>query len=783
LRSLFSEVSQQRPFVWWLDDYQWADVDTQRLVGSLVLGPDAPRMLLVLSEEPEPGMTQTSQPTASEVLMLEKLRPMEAKELVGRLLERATGRVPEVDPVLWRDGTPLTVHERLRYSLFFGEPPAESLGVSTLISRRIRELSPSVRRVLELVCAAHDPIPQEVCERASGLSRADFSRHLSALRVGGLVRTVASTGEDVLIPGHPLVADCVDLELHGQARVATHGRLAVALVARDPARASGRLLRHQGESGDHHAAAQSARVAAEQAHDALAFQRAAELFTLCASLDPPTQDEEGYRLLRRMAEALAHAGWALQAATIYREAALGAKAADALHMRQRAAEHLLRGAEIEEGLKAVRELLASIDMKLPATPSHAFWSIAARRTLLGLRGLGFREVQEGQVSARDLRRVDVLWASAMQLGLVDVMRGADFMARGLTEALKTGEPYRVARALCSEAWSTVGLDRADGRRTYAILESARELVERVGSAALDGHLRLSQGMVAHGTFRVTECYTHCRDAERVFRDNCEDAVWEVSTAQIYQVVALAQMARYDELAQKLTLSQRESEERGDVWGYSYFLSLGAMSLKLARDLPNEAAEDVREAMARWPSSDEFHYQHWFGLLASLNIELYRQSATGLDMLDAKWADLRRNMFMRVRFPRTTMQELKGRACIVAARKRNDSGLLKAAESEARALLREREPAASGFGHLLRANIARARGQDAVALDALKVAIPLLSNYGLDLWIPAAQRELGRMLGGDEGSALRDEAQRSLVRCGVKDHDRFAAMLMPGFAAR
>jgi hypothetical protein len=524
-------------------------------------------------------------------------------------------------------------------------------------------------------------------------------------------------------------------------------------------------------------------VAAEQAHDALAFQRAAELFTLCASLDPPGQDEDGYRLLRRMAEALAHAGWALQAATIYREAALGAKAADALHMRQRAAEHLLRGAEIEEGLEAVRELLASIDLKLPTTPSQAFWSTAARRTLLGIRGLGFREVQEGQVSARDLRRVDVLWASAMQLGLVDVMRGADFMARGLTEALKTGEPYRVARALCSEAWSTVGLDRADARRTHAILDSARELVERVGSPALDGHLRLSQGMVAHGTFRVAECYTHCRDAERVFRDNCEDAVWEISTAQIYQVVALAQMARYDELVHKLTLSLREAEERGDVWGYSYFLSIGAMSVKLARDLPNEAAENVREAMAHWPASAEFHYQHWFGLLASVNIELYRQSPAGFDLLETKWADLRRNMFMRVRFFRTTMREIRGRSIVVASRKRNDPGLLKFAEAQARALLREREPAAAGYGHLLRANIARARGQHAEALDELERGVPLLKPYGLDLWVHAAQREIGRMRDGDEGKLLIDQASAALVRCGVKDQERFVAMLMPAFAVK
>lgn len=783
LRVLMAEAAEHEPVVLWIDNYQWADVDTQRLVASLVFGHDAPRILLLLSEEPEPGLMQSMEPVAHEVITLARLTPVEARTLAETLVERATGSTNGIDRGLYRDGLPLMIHERVRHALFFGEHPSEHSGLSQLIMRRVDELAAPARRVLEIVCAAHDPVAQDVCERASELSRAEFSRQLSALRVGGLVRSMSHAGEDMLAPCHPVIADTVDLELQGAARVAIHGRLALSLVARDPARASGRLLRHQGESGDHLAAALSARVAAEQAHEALAFQRAAELFTLCASLDPPAEDEEGYRLLRRMADALAHAGWALQAATIYREAALGAKAADALHMRQRAAEHLLRGAELEEGLQAVSELLGSINMRLPKTPNRALWSIAARRTLLGFRGLGFREIEEGQVSARDLRRVDVLWASGMQLGLVDIMRGADFMARGLAEALKTGEPHRVARALCTEAWTAVGLESADLTRTHAILDSARELIERLGSPLLDGHLRLAHGMVAFGTHRLPECGTHCRDAERVFRDNCADVVWEITQAQIYQLISMAQMARYDELGPKLELSLREARERGDVWGSSNFMSIGAMSIKLAHDLPNEAAENVREAMQRWAGGGEFHFQQLFGLFASTYIDLYRQAHTALDQLDAMWPALKSKMFLRVRFARTTLHELRGRACLVSGHKRNDPTLLKQAEAESRILLRERTPVASGFGHLLQASLHQERGRADRALESLRLGIPYLASHGLDLWVPPAQHALGKLLGGDEGRELVRSAEQFFAVRHVKHPELFCAMMLPGFAPR
>jgi serine/threonine protein kinase len=780
LRAIVSEVAALRPLVLWIDNYHWADVDTQRLISALVQGPDAPRMLLLLSEESEPGLPHVSQPPAQELIALTPLTRVESRELAETLLERATGSM-ELEPVYFRNGSPLLIQERIRYALFFGEAPREDEGVAQLVGRRVAALGPETLRVLKLICAAHDPVLQEVCERASELSRAEFSRQLSALRVGGLVRTLAMAGEDYVVAQHPLVAESVELELTPEERAYMHGRLSVALVARDPARASGRLLRHQGESGDHLRAAESARVAAEQAHEALAFQRAAELYTLCTSLDPPGHDEAGYLLLRRMADALVHAGWALSAANIYRDAALSANAAEALHMRQRAASQLLRGAEVDEGVEAIRELLASIDLTLPRTPRRLLWSVMGERMKLHLRGLRFREVAEGQLSARELRRVDVLWSCGMQLSLVDAARGSHFLARGLSEALKAGEPQRVARALCTEAWTLVGLSNDGGKRSHDILESARALIERLNSPLLDGHLRLSQGMVAFGTYRLPECSTHCRDAERVFRDHCQDAVWEVTTAQTYQLVALSLMARYHELSVKLTHCLRESEERGDIWGYTGFQSIGALSVKLAKNLPNEAAEDVREAISRWSSEGrDFHSQHFLGLMASVYIDLYRGNDAALDQLEGAWDALKRKHFLRANFMRVPLRELRGRAALLAARKRKDPTLLKLAEAEARQLLHEQGAVAHAFGLTLRANVWMMRGAPERAVDALSRAKLAFESHGLELWLPPVRAALAELTGKGDGHE-REHALHEMQKRGVVDAERFLAMHMPAFA--
>ncbi|MEY4511350.1 MAG: hypothetical protein RLZZ450_3472 [Pseudomonadota bacterium] len=784
LRAMFAELAAHRPVVLWLDDYQWADVDTRRLVSSLIAGPDAPRMLLLLSEEPEPGGVHASEPPAHDTVELASLSSDEARLLIDELLERTGEVTRELEDALRPRSpaqcSPLLIQERVRHALLFEELPHDELDLAGLMVHRLAQLPDSSRRVLELVCAAFDATPQAVIERAAELSPAAFMREVAGLAMAGLLRSTTLHGEDALAPNHPLIAEFVDLELHGPRRLAVHQRLASALIERDAARASGRLLRHQGESGDHLRAADSALLSAEQAYAGFAFQRAAELFTLCASLKPPAQDERGHRLLRRMAEALSQAGWLLSAAPVYRQAAQFASAADALHMQQRSLECLLRGGEVEDGEQALDELLGSLAIRRVGSPALAIWSLRLHALSTRLFGLAFRERSEAHVPASELRKVDVLFASGAQLSLVDAVRGAELLSRALVAARQVGEPQRVARALCTEAWNCVGVSTSERARSYALLDAARTISEHHEAPLLDGHLRLAQGMTSLAGHRVRESSTSLRDAERVFRDSCSDVSWELSVAQVHQLLALSMMGHYRNVAPKLALFSREAEERGDTWSTAALLGVDALGNALANDAPESAEQRVREAESRWRTHESLHTQALLGLVARTAIDLYARVPGADERFVGRLDELEVNQWRRVRFVRVTLLELSARTQLLAAARRRDLGLLRGAEADARRLFAIGEPAASGFAHLLLANVHSFRNEHARAQRFLESALGELSPLGLGQWVVPARVALGRSIGGERGFTMEAAARSQLRLLGVQRPDRFVSMMLPAF---
>jgi hypothetical protein len=778
LRALLAGVGERRPLLLWIDDYQWADLDSQQLISALLRGSEPLRVLFVLSEDMPQDYLHSPLPGAHEVIAVTSLTPQAARALGAQLGERAARSGPALHAPYYRDASPLLIQERVRYALSFGEPAAD-LELPALIEARVRMLPNEARRVLEIVCACYDPLPQEVCERASGLSRAAFSRQLAALRIGAMVRSFSAGGEDLLAPSHRLVADALESRVQ-LARPQIHAMVAGALSAREQSRASARLLRHQQESGDLRSAAASTLAAAQEAERALSFQRCAELLALGAALQPASRDEAGAQLLARLGEAYSNAGWSLAAAGVYREAAQLAKGADPIHMHQRSIEHYLRAAEHGQGLEALDELLGSFGLMMAKSSRGAFLSLLARRALVRLRGYGFRESSEGQVPVSELRYIDALWSTGVRLVMVDMMRGAELLARAMSAALQAGEPQRVARSLCTEAWMLLGYKRGHIARLERIVESARRLVERQPAPLLDGHLRLAEAMLAVGRFALPEAYAHFRDAELVLRAECTDVAWEVRMSQVYQVIALTQLGRFAEVAIKYESSTHEARERGDLWGHAQLKTIGAVGVKLVRDLPNEAAEELREAVVHWEDSRDLHLQHVTSLLASTYIDLYRGSPRALDGLEEKWPRLKRNFFLFVRFPRTNLLELRGRAQILVAKRQKDPALLRGAEADARALLSQDEGPEHGLARMLLAGVAAQRGQQERALELLRASINDLETHGLELWSLPGRYVLGRLLGGDAGRELRAQARDTLLTRGVVNVGRMVAAMLPGF---
>src|SRR5262249_4550753 len=160
------------------------------------------------------------------------------------------------------------------------------------------------------------------------------------------------------------------------------------------------------------------------------FDRAAHLYRL--SLEWRRADDPENRVLRaKLGDALANAGRGAEAAAAYLAATVDANAAEALDLRRRAAEQYLRSGHVDEGLAALRDVLAAVGMKLSETPNHALASLLFRRAQSRLRGLRFSERDSSQVAPQDLTQIDICWSAALGLSMVDTIRGADFQTRHL----------------------------------------------------------------------------------------------------------------------------------------------------------------------------------------------------------------------------------------------------------------------------------------------------------------------------------------------------------------
>src|SRR5439155_19219956 len=88
-----------------------------------------------------------------------------------------------------------------------------------------------------------------------------------------------------------------------------------------------------------------------------------------------------------LGDALAQTGRGAEAARAFLSAAEGAAPVDALELRRRASEQLLRSGHVDDGLHAMAPVLRAVKLRMPETPRGALVSMLWRRTLLRLRGL------------------------------------------------------------------------------------------------------------------------------------------------------------------------------------------------------------------------------------------------------------------------------------------------------------------------------------------------------------------------------------------------------------
>lgn len=801
LREILARLAARQRVVLFIDDLQWGDLDSASLIGELVAAPAPPNVLWIAAYRSEDSDTS---PILRRMLAWKGRIPAGSRLIelpVGELSQEQSRRLASI--LLGEDGDAARSAESIALesggSPFFiaelahglqavpgtahsaaVEAPGQVASLDRFIQDRVARLDGDERRLLEVVSIAGQPTERRIVAAAARITQ-DEPAVLARLRAGHLLRNAATAGADCLEAYHDRIREAVVAQLGAQQVRAYHAALAAAMEAQttpDPER----LTVHFHAAGDTEKAARYAIDAAARASAALAFDRAARLYRMV--LDHLPSDEPRARDIHfKLAESLANAGRSRDAATAYLELAeaAGHRYPGALELRRRAAEQLLRGGYLAEGIKAIRGVLASVGWKLPTNRRSALVRLLLRRAHLRLRGLGFRRRSEAEISSRVLARIDSCWSVATGLGFVDPTLGGLLQARHLLWALEAGEPYRIARALALEAaYSSIGGGRTRVRTEQLVTASLTLARAQANPHAL-ALASETAGIAAAFEGRWKAADALLADAETMLRERCAGVVYELDNALYWRLFALAHRGHWRELQGRVPGAQKDASERGDLYlGTNLKLRVAFIAALAAGD-PEGAARELDEAMAQWAFTG-FSNQHWWELLGRVQICLYRgRAADAWEALASRWAAVSRSFVLRIQLVKILALDLRARAALAAAEAGDlrPGRLLRVAETCARSLATERMPWSQPLADRLQAAVDSLAGDPDGAAALLRRSAAGFRAADMELHAAIAERCLGQLIGGTDGNALVAAADAWMTGQNVREPDRIARMIAPG----
>jgi len=170
-----------------------------------------------------------------------------------------------------------------------------------------------------------------------------------------------------------------------------------------------------------------------------------------------------------------------------------------------------------------------------------------------------------------------------------------------------------------------------------------------------------------------------------------------------------------------------------------------------------------------------HLQHLQELQARVHVDLYEgQGEPALHRIDAAWPAIERAAHLRVTAQHVGLSYLRARACIAASKGKSD--LLARATADAADIARTGAPWALGIAALLRGAIAAASNDDIRARASFEIAARDLQACDMGLMAAVCRRRRGEIVGGDEGKAQIEEADKWMRSQAIVKPERMARAL-------
>jgi serine/threonine protein kinase len=800
LRQLLSGLSLRHPVVLAIDDFHWADADSCALLRELLHPRGAPTLLLLLTVRTgfldETALRDIGGRNAGFLrLPLAELGRADARELIGLL-------GPSLSPaecgsiVAETRGHPLLLLEMIRHGIRHGTLPGP-LRLDDVLWTRVQELDPASRVLLEALTVAGGPLPQEAARVAAALPRPEFDHALAILREAHLCSSSGTGKEDAIDTYHDRVRAPLLFRLDAEAQQQLHHRIADALIATGVAsRAPQTALPHLIAADRFVAATECARLAAEQALEAMAFEQEAELLRAALNLlakqtstaakahdgaATPTLDTARRDTRIQLGRALINAGRGREAAEAYLLAAKDAPPELQMECQRIAGEEFLISGYVTRGVATLNQVLVKLGESIPPTPQRAGLSILKNQLILRLRGLRWTARPKREIPRSRLAHLDTLKAVATGFGVVDSIRGLDYQTRCLRLALQLGEESRIARAMLREAMYASTRGRPGQARARTLIERSRVLVARAESPFLVAWTQVAEGFLAYFSGRFLQAAEICSQAETAIRETCAGHNWELSSARLFLLFSLRHAGEFKRLRVLFDDYLRDALRRGDLYTATT-LNVAAGSVRFLDDDREAIRRELRNM--RWsPREAGFHVQHFYELRLRGELALYEgQARVALETLDARFRQLAHSLLPRIQMVRVEALHLRGRLLLAAADPPPAGGRRGSRELHRiiRRLRRERVGYAALYAQLLSAAAALQRGRTTAAMSSLEEAISSAHDNDMRLHLAAAQRRLGALRGGANGHQLIANSDRWLRQEGVRDPERLLEVAAPGF---
>ncbi len=781
LRELLALIGDRQTLIIHIDDLQWGDLDTAGLLRDLLRPPDAPVMLLILAyrsedQERSPCLALLAEePIGAQArLHLGPLAPDAAAALMRELLPSTQGDLDVSQLAQEAGGNPFLLQELARFAGL--QQPGERPHVQSALTSRIEQLPQTALELLQIVAVAGHPIPETVA-RAAAAPAGSVTEAWHLLVTEHLVRVSGPLSARLVETFHDRIRETVLASMTPPRTRACHRSLAAALELAGDADPEVLAQHHQAAQNQERALEYTV-IAAKQATDALAFDRAARLLKQAVAL-AGHEHSQRLKLLSELGEALGNAGRCIDSAEVYLQAATAAEPEARIALRRRAASQFLLAGRIDKGRELIREDLPKQKVPVPRTPGRTVASLLWLRVRIRFRRLGidplrFKRRDRADIPEETLALMDHLRSVAMVLSFVDVGLGAEMGARFLLRALRLGEPNFIALGLALLA-GHYGVEAPSASRTKYFFKQMDRHGKDLANPAVQGTLEAGRGLHQHfaGAWRTS--IQHLDTAEGILRD-CQGVICELWSTRALGIWSRFFLGEWEELRERVLVGLRDARDRGNAYGMAGICAPFGVVAWLSRDKPDEARQVLVEVTSTW-SVEGFQIQHYWFLMAESLVKLYAGDGLGAwNQIRARWKSAAASLTLR--FPTNKAQLLHMRGCcaLAAAEQSGNAtsrGLVGEAERAAERLRRVSVmPYAQPFADLLWAGIAAQRGLNDDAARRLEDAIQGLEQQEMAAYAAAARRRLAQLRG--------ESVPKFLPRQDIANVEAVTRMLVPGF---